>query len=252
MPNKIHPQPIAVFRHVPHETLGNLEPVLRRRGLPVLDVEVWRDGIEFPSVGDVRALIVMGGPMGVYEQFLFPFLAREIEFIKEIMAAGKPVLGICLGSQLIASALGSNVYPSGKKEIGWYPLEGTLDAREDYLFSEWPVRSTVFQWHGDTFDLPAGAVRLFSSTLCRNQAFRHGKNVYGLQFHPEVDAAMIDDWLRQPDADRELAPFGAGKREQIEADTRLHLDGLSRRAAEVFDRFAQLCSDDALVTSGRF
>ncbi len=252
MPNSHQSPFVAVFRHVPHETLGNLEPALRRRNLIVRDVECWREGVDFPDAGDVGSLIVMGGPMGVYEQSKYPFLTRELEFIKEAVRADKPVLGICLGSQLIAGALGSRVYPNGEKEIGWYPLEGNADAKRDFLFSDWPAQSSIFQWHGDTFDLPAGAVRLFSSPLCLNQAFRYGKNVYGLQFHPEVDAAMIADWLHQPDADRELEPFGAGKREQIKKDTRRNIDGLSQRAAGVFDRFARLCSGDALVTSGPF
>lgn len=258
MPSAAPSPPVAVFRHVPHETLGRLAPALRRRGLDVRDIQAWRPGAVFPSVSDVRALVVMGGPMGVYEQSRHPFLTREIEFIRGAVAADKPVLGICLGSQLIAAALGARVYPNADKEIGWYPLAAEPAAGDDFLFSGWPAASIIFQWHGDTFDLPAGAAHLFSSPLCRHQAFRFGKNVYGLQFHPEVDDAMIRDWLGQPDADRELAPFGAGKREQIERDTRSHLEDLSRRTEAVFDNFARLCAGgppsrgEGLVTAGRF
>jgi GMP synthase-like glutamine amidotransferase len=199
--------------------------------------------------------------MGVYEQSKYPFLTREINFIKKMIEAGKPVLGICLGSQLIAAALGARVYPNKSKEIGWYPLKAENAAKGDFLFSGWPARSRIFQWHGDTFDLPSGAAQLFSSPLCRHQAFRYGENVYGLQFHPEVDAPMIKDWLAHPDADAELKPFGAGKKNEIAKDTRTDLASMSRRAAPVFENFAKLCangkanvrsgfSDGTLVTAG--
>lgn len=185
----------------------------------------------------MAGLIVMGGPMGVYEQDRYPFLKRELSFIRKAMEADKPVLGICLGSQLIAHALGARVYPNAKKEIGWYRVHLTSEGKKDPLMkganAPW-----VFQWHGDTFDLPRGARRLASSTLCKNQAFRYGDNVYALQYHLEVDGPMIREWLDQPGAEMELAAVDPGTREKMTSALRLRLPALRPLAQRFFSGFA--------------
>jgi GMP synthase (glutamine-hydrolysing) len=231
---------ILVLRHVPHEGLGTLAPAFDRAGLPYRYLDVWKRGARFPSPGALRALVIMGGPMGVYEKEKYSFLKMELRFIKKCLAARKPVLGICLGAQLVAHALGAAVYPNRKKEIGWYPLELTAEGRRDALFRSFPRRPTVFQWHGDTFDLPRGAVHLARSFLCRHQAFRFRDAVYGLQFHVEVDGAMVRDWLRQPGSRRELAAVGPRAWEKAASGINVHMPGLSRLAGPFFQKFVKL------------
>lgn len=239
--------PVIVFRHVPHEGLGTIASVLSRYGFSPRTVDIARGRPALPPVKSLAGLIVMGGPMGVYEQDRFPFLKRELDYIRKAIAADKPVLGICLGSQLIARALGARVYPNGKKEIGWYRVHLTAEGQKDPLMNgaEAPRAKAprakapwVFQWHGDTFDLPQGARRLASSPLCQNQAFRFGQNVYGLQYHLEVDGPMILDWLNQPGAERELAAVGPRTRSKIEGGFRLRLPALRPLARRFFSGFA--------------
>src|SRR5262249_54925335 len=145
------------------------------------------------EVSGIAGLIVMGGSMGVYEADRFPFLTHEMALIREASSASLPVLGICLGSQLIAAALGGRVYPGGQKEIGWYPVE-VVDSR-DALSQVLPPKFPALHWHGDTFELPPSATHLFRSSLYQNQGFRYGRNIYAFQFHFEINASMIDDWL---------------------------------------------------------
>jgi GMP synthase (glutamine-hydrolysing) len=229
--------PVIVFRHVPHEGLGTIASALNRYGLSPRTVDIARGRPALPPVKSLAGLIVMGGPMGVYEQDRYPFLKRELDYIGKVVDAGKPVLGICLGSQLIAHALGARVYPNRKKEIGWYRVHLTSEGKKDPLMkganAPW-----VFQWHGDTFDLPKGARRLASSTLCKNQAFRFGQNVYGLQYHLEVNKDMILDWLDQPGAESELAAVGPQARQKIAGGFRLRLPALRPLAQRFFSGFA--------------
>src|SRR5262249_43189076 len=150
-------------------------------------------------------LVVMGGPMNVDQVDRYPNLAIEVQWLRQAVEAKLPILGVCLGSQLLAKALGSPVYANRIKEIGWYEVEWLPAATDDPLFSTLPRPTTVFQWHGDTFDLPPGAVQLARSPQCENQAFRYGPSAYGLQFHMEVTAAIIDDWLCESGNCGELA-----------------------------------------------
>lgn len=233
---------VFVFQHVPHEHMGTLAKALSRAELKHRQLDVWKNDVLWPDVEDVRALIVMGGPMGVYEEAKYPFLAKEIRFIQDVIKAGRPLLGICLGSQLIAKAFGARVFPNAHKEIGWYAVHMAPAAAGDALFGGWSSKPEIFQWHGDTFDLPAGAELLATSPLCRHQAYRVGKNVYGLQFHPEVDAAMIASWLGQPGTDEELKPLGPTRKRDIAAESPAKAAALEHLAAPAFDAFAQLCA----------
>lgn len=231
---------VLVYRHVPHEGLGTLAGALRRAGLVARIVDTprtsrWPDPLRFAG------LIVMGGPMGVYQKNQFPFLKKELAGLQRAIGAGKPVLGVCLGAQLIAHALGARVYPNKRKEIGWYPIRATPAGRRDPLFRFTPPVSTVFQWHGDTFDLPRGARLLATASRCRNQAFAHGSRVYGLQYHLEVDAAMVTDWLKQPGADAELAVLPSRERRNVAKHLSVRGRRLAREAAPFFNGFARLC-----------
>jgi GMP synthase (glutamine-hydrolysing) len=185
---------VLAFRHVPFEGLGLLETALAARRIEVDYADLYQAGEPPHDTGTYDALIFLGGSMSVNDSL--PFLRREEQFIRQAIARGQPVLGICLGAQLIAHAQGAAVGRNPAKEIGWYNLYFTEAARGDRLF-EGLSAETVFHWHGETFDLPPGAELLACSDLCRNQAFRIGNSVYALQFHLEVTPAMIEDWCVQ-------------------------------------------------------
>ncbi len=183
---------ILVLRHEPFEHLGYFADVLQEHSIPF----EYRDLGDDLDLAGRSGLIVMGGPQSANDPL--PALAAELRLIAQAIRTGIPVLGICLGSQLIAKALGARVYRNPQKEIGWFPVHFTEAAQKDPLFSGTPSPTTFFHWHGETFDLPAGAEWLAYSGRCRHQAFRYPGNVYGIQFHPEITPAMIEDWSAQP------------------------------------------------------
>jgi len=184
----------TVLRHVQFEDLGSLQSVLESAGYAITYRTVGDDDfLAFDSLAP-DLLVVLGGPIGVYEEEVYPFLAPEKALIAQRLASNKPTLGICLGAQLIAAALGSRVFPSGVKEIGFAPLSLTAAGTVGPLRHLQGV--PVLHWHGDTYDLPTGAEHLASSALVQQQAFALGKTVLGLQFHAEVDArAGFERWL---------------------------------------------------------
>ena len=186
---------ILAFRHVPFEHLGRIQAALESRGLGFEYADLYEESQPLPDPAGFAGLIFMGGPMSANDRL--PYLEREMDCIRQAADRGQPVLGVCLGAQLIARALGGRVYRNTVKEIGWFEIELKPAAALDPLFSGAGPRETVFHWHGETFDPPPGAVHLAHSAGCLQQAFRVGGNVYGLQFHLETTPAMIADWCRQ-------------------------------------------------------
>ncbi|NLC71280.1 MAG: C26 family cysteine hydrolase domain-containing family [Desulfuromonadaceae bacterium] len=171
------------LQHVPFEGLGSIEPWLEAAGYGIT-VTRFHEGENLPNLDGMDLLVVMGGPMSVNDEDQFPWLAAEKKFIRDAIDANKPVLGICLGAQLIASALGARVFPNRCREIGWFPVQGV--SHGDRGAFSFPASVEVFHWHGETFELPAGAIHLASSSGCVNQAFQFGRSVIGLQFHLET------------------------------------------------------------------
>ncbi len=193
---------------------------------------------------EAAGLIILGGTISANDGDRFPFLLAELDWIREAIQRDVPLLGICLGAQLMANALGSAVYRSPRKEIGWYEVELLPAAAEDRLFRDRSARETVFHWHGDTFDMPAGAVHLARSPLCPQQAFRYGPLAYGLQFHVEMVPELMDLWLREFDAGGDSGDAGLVDPESIRAAAAGAFPALRSFSRCLLGRFAALCRDD--------
>jgi GMP synthase (glutamine-hydrolysing) len=180
------------LRHVPFESLGLLAPLVEERGLvtKILDVPI----VELPkaTIADAELVVILGGPISVYEEHLYPFLSEELAIIEQRLQNDRPTIGICLGAQLMARALGARVYPGTEKEIGWSELQLSDPGRKHALAAV--AGKNVLHWHGDTYDLPQGATLLASTEITPHQAFSWGKHSIGLQFHLEVAARELEAW----------------------------------------------------------
>ncbi len=228
---------VFVLQHAACEPLGMIESALTRSGLS-LHCFYAQDGDLVPQeIGAAAGLVVLGGSMGVQDQQQYPFLGKELDLIKQAVTQKVPILGVCLGAQLLASALGAGVRQNAKQEIGWHPVFLTAEAAEDPLWRGVPQTWTGFHWHGDIFEVPPGAVSLASSVLTPCQAFRFGSFAYGFQFHLEVTDAIIRDWIAEfagelTREDLDAAPILAGISE--------HLAPMQTLAGEVFGRWAAM------------
>jgi len=185
---------VHFIQHVSFENPGNLVDWAKEENHITSFTKIDEAPV-FPDVQAFDMLIIMGGPMGVYEEDKYDWLKPEKEFIRAAIDAGKKVLGICLGSQLVAEVLGSKVYPHTEKEIGWWPVYKVENELTMPVTKNLPDNFVAYHWHGDTFDLPEGAVQLFSTKACIQQGFLWGKNVATMQFHPEATTELVRDMI---------------------------------------------------------
>lgn len=189
---------VLLIQNVTSEGPGTIADHLRATKTPSAGIDLQR-GHSLPDITPFTHVIILGGPMAVYEMDAVPYLKDEARLIETAVRTGKHVLGVCLGAQMLAHVLGSRVYPGGQKEIGWCDVELTDEGMKDRCMSELAVEgrktAQVFQWHGDTFELPSNCVRLASSAAYPNQAFRYSDRVYALQFHIEVTPGIVSGWL---------------------------------------------------------
>ncbi|HOV73256.1 MAG TPA: type 1 glutamine amidotransferase [Candidatus Hydrogenedentes bacterium] len=226
--------------HVPFEGPGAIEPWAVRKGFAVTKTRFWLNE-PLPDPREIDWLAIMGGPMSVHDEQDYPWLAQEKAFIREAIRLGRTVLGICLGAQLIAVSLGGKVRTNIHKEIGWYPVTLTDSGRTSAPFNALPATFPAFHWHGETFDIPPGAIHTAASEACAHQAFSYGRHVAGLQFHLEYTADGIEAMLENCGHEIQPAPFiqsreaiRAGSAAVAEMGGHLEalLDALERASAE--------------------
>lgn len=229
---------ILVFQHVPYEPLGTLDPLLKEAGFRIRYVNFGREPGARPSLDKYTALIVLGGPMNTDQIEEHPNLATELELICEAVDRGMSVLGICLGAQLLAKALGGSVSRNAIREIGWYDVVLTEAGVDDPVLSAFAPIQEVFQWHEDGMNLPPGATHLAGSDASDVQAFRYGEHVYGFQFHLEVDSMLVERWLTVPANQRTLQDeVGRIDPQAIREQVPHSIEPLQRLSEETFGRW---------------
>lgn len=223
---------VVILKHVANENAGTILDYLRTHRIPFEEVNLFDSAYSYPDLKEARALIVMGGPMNVYEEKEYPFLCDENVYIRDAISKRIPYLGVCLGSQLLAKAMGALVYKAAKEEIGWDLVHLTETSRKDPVLG--PLRKSqlkVLQWHGDTFDLPKGAKLLATNSSVPHQAFCVDDLFYGFQFHVEVNRPMVEDWFKKrADLPEILREFDAYQIELRAITDTIYRNFLSRMA----------------------
>ena len=235
------PRPkILVFQHVPYEPLGTLDPLLKGAGFRIRYVNFGRDPDARPRLENYAAIVVLGGPMSANDTDAYPNLATEIGILADALERDMSVLGICLGAQLLARALGGAVRRNPRREIGWHDVELTAAGEQDPVLSTFAQCQRVFQWHEDGIDLPPDCVHLASSAHSDVQAFRHGEHGYGLQFHLEVDTPLVERWLTVP-ANRVVLDDERGNvcPDTIRRETVASIGALEALSAATFSRWIE-------------
>ena len=238
-------KPVIVLRHAPHVPIGSLEHVLAGAGVPWLPVDLFAESPKVLPLEAAAGLVILGGPMNVDEVEAYPFLLPELDWIREAVDRELPTLGICLGAQLLAKALGKRVYRNRVKEIGWYEVELLPAARDDRLFGGRGPVETVFQWHGDTFDLPDGAIHIARGPSCSHQAFRCGRSAYGVQFHVEMTPRLVDEWFGEPNFAAEVAALDHVDPTAILAQVPQRITAMESFSQCLLGRFAAWCGEES-------
>jgi GMP synthase (glutamine-hydrolysing) len=229
---------LLVLQHIACEPPAAFEDELRSRGLELVRVEL-DEGEAIPALDEFAGIVVMGGPMGAYDDEEHPWLAGEKRYLREAVGRDVPVWGVCLGAQLLAASLGARVYRGPEPEVGLLPVELTEAAAADPVFGDAPPSIPTLQWHGDTFDLPEGATLLASSPAYPNQAFRFGRS-YGLQFHVEVTPELAAQWGEVPAyADSLEAILGPGALDRLVDELAAHADATLPLARSLFGRWLE-------------
>jgi GMP synthase (glutamine-hydrolysing) len=227
---------VLIIKHVDIEGPGLIEYCLRKEKLSYWTINLEK-GNPLPKLDPLSLIILLGGPMNVYEENRYPFLKYEDLFIKEAIQRGKFVLGICLGAQLIAKALGAKVFKAPAKEVGWFDVSLTEIGLQDPLFSNLPKTFPVFQWHEDTFDIPKSAKLIATSSSVPHQAFRYGDNAYGLQFHLEVTEEMIQEWMKTYEEELKGSQPPLFSKLKILTDTEIEIETYTKRGMKFLEGF---------------
>ena len=231
----MHKLKIHYLQHVPFEGLGSIAEWVSLNGHDLTATHFFNNS-NMPEPDDIDWLIIMGGPMGVYDEEKYNYLASEKQLIRKAIEADKTVIGICLGAQLIAEVLGAKVYPNHYKEIGWFPIQLSEEAIENKLFKGFDKTLTVFHLHGDTFDLPANAICLASSEACKNQAFLYNEKALGLQFHFEMTEPALKKMIEN--GNEELVPGSFIQTAEMILNNQNLIEDNKRALFTILDRLA--------------
>lgn len=227
---------VLIIKHIEIERPGLIEYCLRQEKIPYQILNL-NPGVYFPKLDNLTHIVLLGGPMNVYEEDRYPFLREEDLFIKEAIQRGKTILGICLGAQLIAKALGAKVFKAPLKEIGWYDVSLTRIGSYDPLFSQLPKTFSVFQWHEDTFEIPQSAELIATSPSVPHQAFRYGEKVFGLQFHLEVTEEMIHEWMEASEEGTDSSAPPIFSEAEIITETAIQIENYTKRGIGFLKNF---------------
>ena len=227
---------VLIIKHIDIEGPGLIEDCLRQEKIPYQILNL-KPNIRLPKLDGFTHIVFFGGPMNVYEEDLYPFLRDEDLFIKEAIQRGKTILGICLGAQLIAKALGAKVFKAPVKEIGWYDVSLTDEGTKDPLFSSLPKKFSVFQWHEDTFEIPKSAELIVTSPSVPHQAFRYGERVYGLQFHLEVTEEMIREWVEASEEGIDSSELPVFSDAEMITETAIQIENYTKRGIRFLKNF---------------
>lgn len=228
---------IHVLQHSSINTLGTIEEYAKTKNHRLESTRFYETKAP-PELDSFDLLIIMGGPMGIYDYEENPWLRDEKAFIKQAVEAGKPILGICLGAQLLADVLGARVYENRHMEMGWFPVRAVRDENKPEFLKGLPDKITVFHWHSRTFDLPAGAVHLFESEGCKNQGFIYNGRVVALQFHPEVNEERIQSLIKRFGDGMVNGPFVQKKQEMLGQQE--YLAGTKEFMFLILDKFEKM------------
>jgi GMP synthase (glutamine-hydrolysing) len=236
---------VFVLCHEPSVSMGSLTGALAEAGLDARQFDLFDTVPRELFWNEAAGLIVLGGTMSANDGDRFPFLVAELDWIREAVRRQTPLLGICLGAQLLAKALGAAVYRNAQPEIGWHPVELLSAATEDRLFCQRSAAELAFHWHGETFDLPPGAVHLAQSALSRHQAFRYGAVAYGLQFHVEMTPELMELWLREFDRGESSSASGDFDPAVVRSAAAEAFPAMNSFSQYLLSRFAELCRERA-------
>jgi GMP synthase (glutamine-hydrolysing) len=229
-------KPLVCFRHEPLDTLGVAENALAKEGLEVVVLDTWQRSVSYPALDEICGLVVLGGQMNVDQTDRFPFLATEKSLLLEAVEREIPVLGICLGAQMLARAFGADVIPASATEVGFLPIHLTSLGREDTLLSGLTPGDRLFQWHEDSLGLPSQAVLLATGSDGRVQAFRLGGRAWAIQFHLELDRDELEGWLGVTSS-VDLKDRWGTSAEELRLEAEAHLQVQQERARRIFGRF---------------
>ena len=223
---------VLIVKHISNEGPGLIKTFFDEQGWPVELIDFSVGGVLPRNLDGIAAVVMLGGPMNVYEEKEYPFLKNEDDFITKLLVEDIPFLGICLGAQLLAKSCQGSVFKSDVEEIGWYTVNITREGRQDPLFFGLQSPLTVFQWHGDTFEIPQGGTLLVQGKRCRNQAFKVGNYAYGLQFHIEVTPDMVREWMKDQKYAVDVKKIIKGSLDKG--------DFLQRQATMIFSNFQRI------------